>query len=167
MDTICVLLFQISSHVKAIDAIYQGTDFMGIRNISFMVKRIRVRVVLILSLHFGFGPFFHLNSSSSSCVDKHHQWREGQVQSIPLSQHRGGEVPGAELRAKPWRLLLGICFHWQRLWWRRVGFGLGRSPLRYQKTSVSSVNSKCKKKNLSLFLKQDMNAFITNKRWCF
>lgn len=34
---------QISNHVKAIDAIYQGTDFMGIRNISFMVKRIRVR----------------------------------------------------------------------------------------------------------------------------
>ncbi|MEQ2251453.1 Disintegrin and metalloproteinase domain-containing protein 10, partial [Ilyodon furcidens] len=32
----------ISSHVKAIDAIYQGTDFMGIRNISFMVKRIRI-----------------------------------------------------------------------------------------------------------------------------
>lgn len=39
-------LFQISSHVKAIDAIYQGTDFMGIRNISFMVKRIRVSLVL-------------------------------------------------------------------------------------------------------------------------
>ena len=33
---------QISSHVKAIDSIYQGTDFRGIRNISFMVKRIRV-----------------------------------------------------------------------------------------------------------------------------
>lgn len=39
-----IVLFQISSHVKAIDAIYQGTDFMGIRNISFMVKRIRVSV---------------------------------------------------------------------------------------------------------------------------
>ncbi len=38
---------QISSHVKAIDAIYQGTDFMGIRNISFMVKRIRVTSSLI------------------------------------------------------------------------------------------------------------------------
>lgn len=34
--------FQISSHVKAIDAIYQGTQFKDIRNISFMVKRIRV-----------------------------------------------------------------------------------------------------------------------------
>lgn len=45
MDWICVFLFQISSHVKAIDAIYQGTDFMGIRNISFMVKRIRVSVI--------------------------------------------------------------------------------------------------------------------------
>lgn len=33
---------QISSHVKAIDTIYQSTDFSGIRNISFMVKRIRV-----------------------------------------------------------------------------------------------------------------------------
>lgn len=37
-----LLLFQISSHVKAIDAIYQGTQFKDIRNISFMVKRIRV-----------------------------------------------------------------------------------------------------------------------------
>lgn len=36
------LSLQISSHVKAIDSIYQATDFMGIRNISFMVKRIRV-----------------------------------------------------------------------------------------------------------------------------
>uniref|UniRef100_A0A8C4DFW7 Disintegrin and metalloproteinase domain-containing protein 10 n=1 Tax=Dicentrarchus labrax TaxID=13489 RepID=A0A8C4DFW7_DICLA len=36
------VIAQISSHVKAIDAIYQGTDFMGIRNISFMVKRIRI-----------------------------------------------------------------------------------------------------------------------------
>lgn len=45
---LCVtFLFQISSHVKAIDAIYQGTDFMGIRNISFMVKRIRVSLLLI------------------------------------------------------------------------------------------------------------------------
>ncbi|TKC48823.1 hypothetical protein EI555_015051, partial [Monodon monoceros] len=33
---------QISSHVKAIDTIYQTTDFSGIRNISFMVKRIRI-----------------------------------------------------------------------------------------------------------------------------
>lgn len=32
--------------MKAIDAIYQGTDFMGIRNISFMVKRIRVSAPL-------------------------------------------------------------------------------------------------------------------------
>ncbi|KAM4593630.1 disintegrin and metalloproteinase domain-containing protein 10 [Odontesthes bonariensis] len=36
------VIAQISSHVKAINSIYQGTDFMGIRNISFMVKRIRV-----------------------------------------------------------------------------------------------------------------------------
>uniref|UniRef100_A0A8C6PVL4 Disintegrin and metalloproteinase domain-containing protein 10 n=1 Tax=Nothobranchius furzeri TaxID=105023 RepID=A0A8C6PVL4_NOTFU len=36
------VIAQISSHVKAIDAIYQGTDFTGIRNISFMVKRIRI-----------------------------------------------------------------------------------------------------------------------------
>lgn len=36
------VITQISSHVKAIDSIYQATDFMGIRNISFMVKRIRI-----------------------------------------------------------------------------------------------------------------------------
>ncbi|KAJ8272380.1 hypothetical protein COCON_G00112390 [Conger conger] len=36
------VIAQISSHVKAIDSIYQSTDFMGIRNISFMVKRIRI-----------------------------------------------------------------------------------------------------------------------------
>lgn len=36
------LSLQISSHVKAINSIYQVTDFKGIRNISFMVKRIRV-----------------------------------------------------------------------------------------------------------------------------
>ncbi|XP_047436035.1 disintegrin and metalloproteinase domain-containing protein 10 [Mugil cephalus] len=36
------VIAQISSHVKAIDYIYQATDFMGIRNISFMVKRIRI-----------------------------------------------------------------------------------------------------------------------------
>ncbi|XP_063331974.1 disintegrin and metalloproteinase domain-containing protein 10 [Pelmatolapia mariae] len=36
------VLAQISSHVKAIDTIYQGTDFQGIRNISFMVKRVRI-----------------------------------------------------------------------------------------------------------------------------
>lgn len=36
------VIAQISSHVKAIDTIYQSTDFMGIRNISFMVKRIRI-----------------------------------------------------------------------------------------------------------------------------
>ena len=126
-----VLLFQISSHVKAIDAIYQGTDFMGIRNISFMVKRIRVSLSLILSLRLRFGPYFPLNSSWSSFVDKHHQWREGQVQPVPLRQHRGWEVPGAELGAEPWRLLLGLRFHRQRFWWRGVGFGLGWSPLRY------------------------------------
>uniref|UniRef100_A0A674MJ06 Disintegrin and metalloproteinase domain-containing protein 10 n=1 Tax=Takifugu rubripes TaxID=31033 RepID=A0A674MJ06_TAKRU len=36
------LFLQISSHVKAINSIYQVTDFKGIRNISFMVKRIRI-----------------------------------------------------------------------------------------------------------------------------
>uniref|UniRef100_A0A8C9ZNB7 Disintegrin and metalloproteinase domain-containing protein 10 n=1 Tax=Sander lucioperca TaxID=283035 RepID=A0A8C9ZNB7_SANLU len=36
------VIAQISSHVKAIDSIYQATDFLGIRNISFMVKRIRI-----------------------------------------------------------------------------------------------------------------------------
>ncbi|XP_048040274.1 disintegrin and metalloproteinase domain-containing protein 10 isoform X1 [Megalobrama amblycephala] len=36
------VIAQISSHVKAIDSIYQGTDFQGIRNISFMVKRIKI-----------------------------------------------------------------------------------------------------------------------------
>ncbi|XP_066509117.1 disintegrin and metalloproteinase domain-containing protein 10-like [Hoplias malabaricus] len=33
---------QISSHVKAINSIYQNTDFQGIRNIGFMVKRIKI-----------------------------------------------------------------------------------------------------------------------------
>ncbi|KAG7468023.1 hypothetical protein MATL_G00138470 [Megalops atlanticus] len=36
------VIAQISSHVKAIDSIYQSTDFLGTRNISFMVKRIRI-----------------------------------------------------------------------------------------------------------------------------
>ncbi|XP_029001183.1 disintegrin and metalloproteinase domain-containing protein 10 isoform X2 [Betta splendens] len=36
------VIAQISSHVKAIDSIYQATDFMGIRNIGFMVKRIKI-----------------------------------------------------------------------------------------------------------------------------
>lgn len=36
------VIAQISSHVKAIDSIYQATDFAGIRNINFMVKRIRI-----------------------------------------------------------------------------------------------------------------------------
>ncbi|XP_016119748.1 disintegrin and metalloproteinase domain-containing protein 10-like, partial [Sinocyclocheilus grahami] len=36
------VIAQISSHVKAIDSIYQSTDFKGIRNISFMVKRIKI-----------------------------------------------------------------------------------------------------------------------------
>ncbi|KAM6981242.1 disintegrin and metalloproteinase domain-containing protein 10 [Aplochiton taeniatus] len=36
------VIAQISSHIKAIDSIYQTTDFLGIRNISFMVKRIRI-----------------------------------------------------------------------------------------------------------------------------
>lgn len=50
----CVSPAQISSHVKAIDAIYQGTDFMGIRNISFMVKRIRVSLVSLFCSVFFF-----------------------------------------------------------------------------------------------------------------
>ncbi|KAF6722614.1 Disintegrin and metalloproteinase domain-containing protein 10 [Oryzias melastigma] len=33
---------KISSHVKAINAIYQSTDFGGIRDISFIVKRVRI-----------------------------------------------------------------------------------------------------------------------------
>ncbi|KAJ7986135.1 hypothetical protein DPEC_G00347650 [Dallia pectoralis] len=40
------VIAQISSHVKAIDSIYQGTDFQGIRNISFMVKRIRINTTV-------------------------------------------------------------------------------------------------------------------------
>ncbi|XP_061610773.1 disintegrin and metalloproteinase domain-containing protein 10 [Phyllopteryx taeniolatus] len=36
------VIAQISSHVQAINAIYQITDFNGIRNIGFMVKRIRI-----------------------------------------------------------------------------------------------------------------------------
>ncbi|KAK6476802.1 disintegrin and metalloproteinase domain-containing protein 10-like [Huso huso] len=36
------VIAQISSHIKAIDSIYQSTDFLGVRNISFMVKRIRI-----------------------------------------------------------------------------------------------------------------------------
>uniref|UniRef100_H3CVB6 Disintegrin and metalloproteinase domain-containing protein 10 n=1 Tax=Tetraodon nigroviridis TaxID=99883 RepID=H3CVB6_TETNG len=36
------VIAQISSHVKAINSIYQATDFRGTRNISFMVKRIRI-----------------------------------------------------------------------------------------------------------------------------
>ncbi|XP_038668837.1 disintegrin and metalloproteinase domain-containing protein 10 [Scyliorhinus canicula] len=40
------VLAQISSHVKAIDTIYQTTDFQGIRNISFMVKRVRINTTI-------------------------------------------------------------------------------------------------------------------------
>ncbi|XP_054468570.1 disintegrin and metalloproteinase domain-containing protein 10 [Anoplopoma fimbria] len=40
------VIAQISSHVKAIDSIYQATDFLGIRNISFMVKRIRINTTV-------------------------------------------------------------------------------------------------------------------------
>ncbi|KAI4900184.1 hypothetical protein NFI96_002659 [Prochilodus magdalenae] len=40
------VIAQISSHVKAIDSIYQSTDFQGIRNISFMVKRIKINTTL-------------------------------------------------------------------------------------------------------------------------
>ncbi|XP_053176465.1 disintegrin and metalloproteinase domain-containing protein 10 [Scomber japonicus] len=40
------VIAQISSHVKAIDSIYQATDFMGIRNISFMVKRIKINTTI-------------------------------------------------------------------------------------------------------------------------
>lgn len=141
----CIIVFtllsQISSHVKAIDAIYQGTDFMGIRNISFMVKRIRVSLLMISFLK-EMSSAFLLNWASSFCTDKHHQWWEGQVQPVPLCKHRSGEVLGAELGAEPRWLLFGLRFHWQRLWWRRVGFGLGGSPLRYCRTvSLSPVNS--------------------------
>ncbi|XP_056134157.1 disintegrin and metalloproteinase domain-containing protein 10 [Lampris incognitus] len=41
-----VVIAQISSHVKAINSIYQSTDFMGIRNISFMVKRVKINTTL-------------------------------------------------------------------------------------------------------------------------
>ncbi|XP_005168954.2 disintegrin and metalloproteinase domain-containing protein 10 isoform X1 [Danio rerio] len=40
------VIAQISSHVKAINSIYQGTDFQGIRNISFMVKRIKINTTI-------------------------------------------------------------------------------------------------------------------------
>ncbi|CAJ1049197.1 disintegrin and metalloproteinase domain-containing protein 10 [Xyrichtys novacula] len=36
------VLAQISGYVKATNSIYQATDFMGIRDISFMVKRIKI-----------------------------------------------------------------------------------------------------------------------------
>ncbi|XP_051919737.1 disintegrin and metalloproteinase domain-containing protein 10 isoform X1 [Hippocampus zosterae] len=36
------VIAQISSHVQAMNSIYQITDFKGIRNIGFMVKRIRI-----------------------------------------------------------------------------------------------------------------------------
>lgn len=51
-------VMQISSHVKAIDSIYQSTDFQGIRNISFMVKRIKVSVLLSSLLSFFFSEIF-------------------------------------------------------------------------------------------------------------
>ncbi|XP_035992257.1 disintegrin and metalloproteinase domain-containing protein 10 [Fundulus heteroclitus] len=35
---------QITSHVKAVDTIYKATDFVGLRNIGFMVKRIKINV---------------------------------------------------------------------------------------------------------------------------
>lgn len=36
------VLSQISNHVKAINSIFQASDFMGIRNIGFIVKRVRI-----------------------------------------------------------------------------------------------------------------------------
>lgn len=58
MSQICVtmneLWSQISSHVQAMNSIYQITDFKGMRNIGFMVKRIRVSCIsrkAVLSLH--------------------------------------------------------------------------------------------------------------------
>ncbi|XP_078479103.1 disintegrin and metalloproteinase domain-containing protein 10-like, partial [Lampetra planeri] len=36
------VIAQIAGHVKALDAIYQNTNFNGIRGINFMVKRVRV-----------------------------------------------------------------------------------------------------------------------------
>lgn len=144
---------QISSHVKAIDAIYQGTDFMGIRNISFMVKRIRVSLLQIgCFCILGLFTVFPVNQLSPVFADKHHQWWEGQVQPIPLCQHWCGEVFGAELGAEPRRLLLGLCFHWQRFWRWGAGFGLGGSALRYanlilviSKQSVSCFYRKVQK----------------------
>lgn len=61
--SICVSPSQISSHVKAIDAIYQGTDFMGIRNISFMVKRIRVSLA-----HFSLSLFLSHCVKPTACL---------------------------------------------------------------------------------------------------
>lgn len=49
---VVLLGLQISSHVKAIDSIYQNTDFKGIRNIGFMVKRIKVSVFSLSSVYF-------------------------------------------------------------------------------------------------------------------
>lgn len=94
----------------------------------------------------------HLNSSSPSCADKHHQRREGPVQSVPLSQHRSGEVPGAELRAEPRRLLPGLRFHRQRLWRRRAGFGLGRRPLRYrERARKDAEHENIRNKQMQMF----------------
>lgn len=140
--SICVSPPQISSHVKAIDAIYQGTDFMGIRNISFMVKRIRVSLAL-LSLYFSpFLPVWSLQPVATVCrlrlvslsppavADQHHHRREGPLQPLPIPQHRRGEVPGAQLGAEPRRLLPGLRLHRPRLRRRRAWPGLGRRPLR-------------------------------------
>lgn len=63
---------QISSHVKAIDAIYQGTDFMGIRNISFMVKRIRVSLWLFSVFSLGLITVFPPELIRLLYVDKHY-----------------------------------------------------------------------------------------------
>lgn len=128
------LSWQISSHVKAIHSIYQATDFMGIRNIGFMVKRVRVSWIshkrfhcglVFLPLTYSFFPPVHLHFT-----DQYHRWCRRQKQPLPLCQHRSGEIFGAEFRTKPWRLLPGLCVHGQGLWWRGAGLGLGRCSFR-------------------------------------
>uniref|UniRef100_A0A672Q971 Disintegrin and metalloproteinase domain-containing protein 10 n=1 Tax=Sinocyclocheilus grahami TaxID=75366 RepID=A0A672Q971_SINGR len=67
------VIAQISSHVKAIDSIYQSTDFQGIRNISFMVKRIKINTTDDESDHtnpfrfpnIGVEKFLELNSEQN------------------------------------------------------------------------------------------------------
>ena len=46
-------------------------------------------------------PVFTPAANSLFCSDQHDPGREGQIQSVPLRQHRRGEVSGAQLRAEP------------------------------------------------------------------